>query len=203
MEATVSNYYTEVKGIGRIPAYFYAEFDGVNLEEYSNSINDHNENNFYAACNRDDWVNDEFNISGAAYGDGYMLTVYMNSDASLPLYNNGYATFSYDTKTQKWSSLTGTAEGHLWRFCSSSEVVKTVIAGLKCYNSDINATEGVWQAIELLIPSLEESSETLTASTAIYAGEGCDVVQESFMNNLTNAMAASPVEWTASSACDR
>jgi len=177
-----------VPGLGAVPQFFVAGFDGFNIEEYSNSTNAHNEDNFYGRCNRDDWANDDFIVSGAVTSSGYTMTVCMNSEVPLPLYNNGCTTLSYNAQTQKWDAMTGLTDNRLWRFCTAGEVVDLIVGGLECYASEGGAYGDELSALAL---SIAASRSSLVESTSQYPGSDCNVVVPTALERFLGGMSES------------
>ncbi len=174
-------------GLGSIPCFISEKYDGVNLEAKEPVKNFHNEKYFEAQCNRRDLANDEFDVFGFAvpfdiplFGDnkiskGYLLSIYMNSEVKLGLYNNGRVTFFFDAAANSWTAINGSQKETSWLFCSPYDVIETVVTGLNCFADDDGNAVEPRRWMRTIADSLALSMRDLASSVEdIYRRLDCD-----------------------------
>lgn len=164
-----NNRYCEVQGIGKMPESFYVQYDGVNFETLS-TTKQYNEQSVFATCDREDFFDDDFNISGYKMPGGYVLHVNFNSEVGQGLFNNGSVTLFYKESDKRWTMMTASSSDRAWRFCSPEHVVELIEKGLRCYEADSNQDNEVRGIVARLANSLDVASKMLLSTSAIFAG---------------------------------
>ena len=165
-----------ISGLGTVPAKFSIKFDGFDFAQ-TNKTNRHNEKYVAASISRDDWANDDFNLSCEQAGSSYKCSIALNSEVPVSLYNNGTVSFTYNPSTQHWimrgEKVVGgegcsspTAEP--WSFCSPDAVLSQMLAGLKALTAEAEENKS---DVELIAQSIERDSANIIASADRYQNQ--------------------------------
>jgi hypothetical protein len=131
-----------VPGIGNVAtARMSFTTSAINYEKKPYA-NNHNESSVVIEKGHDTFFDDETAVTMSCDDKACHLTIAMNSEVSVPVYNKGSFQLKFDRATQKWSIQAFRHNAVPWLFCSPKEVVQHVstILGFLVGNAEMKVT---------------------------------------------------------------